>query len=219
MQDNKPIKLWREGDMILNFGLTRIKKPYNNQMAEWLDVKDITLSTSEQELFDKILQKGLDYIEAWSEEDLKMKFIAHVLEMSYMVEEGNGLVSFFDKLISSTVEGIELSVKSDFMLATGVLDAFRKPYFHFQEYKPQKNPAGDSMAQLLMAFLIAQSINQDDKPLYGAEVIGRSWAFVAMQGKEYCVSQAYDCTKKQDLLSIIGILRKFKTEILPELIR
>jgi hypothetical protein len=157
-----------------------------------------------------IWRKGNENIEGWGEEDLKMKFISSVLESGGVLDEGNGIVSFFDKLISAEVEDVELSVKSDFMIATGVLDAFRKPFFHFQEYKPQKNPNGDSMAQLLTAFLIAQAINRNDMPLYGAEIVGRTWTFVVMQGKEYCLSPSFISTNKNDLLQIIYILRKFK---------
>jgi hypothetical protein len=80
----------------------------------------------------------------------------------------------------------------------------------FQEYKPNKNPSGDSMAQLLEAFLIAQQKNKNNKPLYGIEVVGATWKFITMEGKEYCISQQYDSLNKEDLLKIIAILRKFK---------
>lgn len=121
------------------------------------------------------------------------------------------IVTYFDKVISATVEGIKLTVKSDFMMAKGFLNVFQKPYFHFQEYKPQLNPKGEPMAQLLEAFLIAQVKNKDTKmPLYGVETIGKQWTFVIMEGKDYCVSKSFDCTDKDDLLKIIAILRKFR---------
>jgi hypothetical protein len=121
------------------------------------------------------------------------------------------IVTYFDKVISATVEGIKLTVKSDFMMAKGFLNVFQKPYFHFQEYKPQLNPKGEPMAQLLEAFLIAQVKNKDTKmPLYGVETIGKQWTFVIMEGKDYCVSKSFDCTDRDDLLKIIAILRKFR---------
>jgi hypothetical protein len=144
-----------------------------------------------------------------------MKFISHVLDLGKVVEDEKGIVSFFDKIISEKVEGIKLTVKTDFMIATGILDVYRKPFFHFQEYKPIKNPSGDPMAQLLLAFLIAQTKNQDNKPLYGVEVIGKNWSFVVIHEKEYCISNTFNCTEREDLLQIIAILRKFK-EILFE---
>ena len=66
------------------------------------------------------------------------------------------------------------------------------------------------MAQLLEAFLIAQIKNNNDKPLYGMEVLGKQWTFVIMEGKEYCVSQPFICTEQEDLMRIIAMFRFFK---------
>lgn len=66
------------------------------------------------------------------------------------------------------------------------------------------------MAQLLEAMLIAQAINNNQNPIYGCEVIGKQWSFVVLIKKEYCISKAYDCTDKEELLEIIAILRKFR---------
>lgn len=66
------------------------------------------------------------------------------------------------------------------------------------------------MAQLLEAFLIAQELNQDGKPLYGCEVNGAIWRFVVFEAKQYGVSKAYNSMDKCDLLKIIAILNKFK---------
>jgi hypothetical protein len=148
----------------------------------------------------------------WGEEDLKMKFITHILELGDLFDEGL-LVTFFDKQLKGVVKGIPLSVKSDFMMAKGFMNIYQTPYFHFQEYKPERNPTGDSMAQLLEAFLIAQEKNKEDSieiPLFGCEIIGKQWCFVTMEGKEYCTSTIYDSTNREELLQIISILRKFK---------
>jgi hypothetical protein len=104
------------------------------------------------------------------------------------------------------------------MMAKGVLDLMKNPYFHFQEYKRDKDPHGDPMAQLVEAFLIAQQINQNGKALFGCCVVGRFWYFVTMEAKNYCVSMAHDCTDEKDLQQIIAILRKFETVFLPKLI-
>jgi hypothetical protein len=128
----------------------------------------------EQANFETTYTNGLKHIKNWSEEDLKMKFISSVLTLGKVMEDVN-FVSFFDKKLSAEVQGYSLSVKADFVIAKGLMDFMQKPYFHFQEYKPNKNPTGDSMAQLLEAFLIAQVINDDAKPLYGCEVNGANW--------------------------------------------
>jgi hypothetical protein len=200
----------KEADLILLFHLKRITSYQTPLMKEWLDVENPILSTGEQYIFDKKSKEVVDKITGWSEEDLKIKFLSDVLELGHL-EDGDGIVTFFDKMISATVEGIFLTVKADFVMAKGLLNVMQNPYFHFQEYKPQINPKGEPMAQLLEAFLIAQVKNKDTQmPLYGVEIIGKQWTFVIMEGKEYCISKSFDCTDKEDLLKIIAILRKFR---------
>jgi hypothetical protein len=202
-------KEWREGEMIVTFGLTKIDRHYTPLMQEWLDVSLPKFDEREIAYFEHIAQKT-NKIATWSEEDLKMKFISHILDLGGVLDEDKGFVSFFDKKLESIVEGHRLSVKADFVVAKGVLDFMQRPFFHFQEYKPDKNPTGDPMAQLLEAFLIGQCQNDDNKPLYGCEIIGKSWRFVTMEAHNYCVSKSFDSTEREDLLKIIAILRKFR---------
>ena len=203
------MKAWREGELIDTFHLNRIITSQTPLMQEWLDVQMPELNVGEQYMFDKDLTKAQKNIVGWSEEDLKMKFISTILELGHLTDDDIA-IAYFDKIISATVENINMTVKSDFMLAKGTLNVFKMPYFHFQEYKPQLNPSGEPMAQLLQAFLIAQEKNEHTKPLYGAEVIGANWRFVTMEGKDYCISKNFDSVDKLDLLTIIAILRKFR---------
>ena len=202
-------KVWREGEIIDAFKLTRIVTYQTPLMQEWLDVQTPELNVGEQYNFDKKYAIAVKDITGWNEEDLKIKFIGPILELGHLTDDETA-IGYFDKTISATVDGIRLIVKSDFMLAKGILDVVKTPYFHFQEYKPYKNPSGDSMAQLLEAFLIAQEKNQNGKPMYGIDIMGDSWRFVTMEGREYCISKPYSIVDKVDLLAVISILRKFK---------
>jgi hypothetical protein len=209
-EENSKAKQYKEADLILLFKLNRIAEYQTPLLKEWLDVTPPQFTAFETALFTKKLKEAQNKLIGWSEEDLKMKFISHIIELGYL-EDGNGIVTFFDKMISATVEGTLLTVKADFMMARGLLNVMQNPYFHFQEYKPQINPKGEPMAQLLEAFLIAQVKNKNTKmPLYGVETIGANWRFVIMEQKEYAVSKFFDCTNKDDLLQIIAILRKFR---------
>lgn len=201
-------KEWKEGEMILTFKLTKIDTTYLPLLAEWLQTGEVNFDTREALNFEYLLLKT-PKVSTWSEDDLKMKFISPILELSNLMD-GQNFTSFFEKKLDAQVDDYSLSVKADFVVAKGLLDYMERPFFHFQEYKPQKNPTGDPMAQLLEAFLIGQAKNNDDKPLYGCEVIGAIWRFVVMQGRTYCVSRMYDSTTKEGLLQIIAILRKFK---------
>lgn len=205
-------KEWKEAELMLAFNLERITGIQTPLMREWLDVSVPKFTAFEQETFDIVYEKGVQKMAGWGEEDLKMKFITYILQLGNLSDEGL-LVTFFDKQLKGVVEGIPLSVKSDFMMAKGFMNIYQTPYFHFQEYKPERNPTGDSMAQLLEAFLIAQEKNREDGieiPLFGCEIIGKQWCFVTMEGKDYCTSTIYDSTNQQELLQIIAILRKFK---------
>ncbi len=202
-------KEWREGEIAVTFKLTKIVEFQTPLMQEWLGAETPMLSSAEQYIFDNTYKKGIQKISTWSEEDLKMKYISPILELGGLLEDV-GFASFFDKKLEANVENYQLSVKADFVVAKGFLDFMQRPFFHFQEYKPDRNPTGDSMAQLLEAFLIGQTQNDDNKPLYGCEVNGAMWKFVTMEGKNYCVSKSYDSIDKNDLLQIIGILRKFR---------
>ena len=206
-QENKS---WREGELIKTFKLTRITMPNETPlMHEWLDVTPPQLDPFEQYNFDKALTKAQKGISGWNEEDLKMKFIGPILELGQITDDSIA-ISYFDKIISATIDETRLTVKSDFMLAKGILDVYETPFFHFQEYKPYKNPTGDSMAQLLEAFLIAQEKNQNGKPMYGVDIMGANWQFVTMEGREYCIAEPLSAINKEDLLKIVAILRKFK---------
>jgi hypothetical protein len=211
-------KQWKEATLIETFNLNRITEYQTPLMQEWLSVENPIFDMVEQSIFDRTYHKGVNKIAGWSEEDLKMKFITYILELGLLTDDDNGIIGYFDKIISATVEGTPLKVKSDFMMAKGILDVYKQPYFHFQEYKPHKQPAGDSMAQLLEAFLIAQVKNNHSKPLYGVDIMGKQWTFVIMEGKDYCSSEPYSCVKKDDLLKIIAVLRKFKHILMTRLI-
>ena len=210
-------KSYKEAELIKTFHLTRLVKVQTPRMLDWLNAEPALFSVVEQFMFDSLYDKAVDNIAGWGEEDLKMKFISWVLPLGHLTDNGRFL-TYFEKTIFATVEGHYLCTKSDFMVATGILDIPENPFFHFQEYKPHKNPTGDSMAQLLEAMLIAQVKNANEKPIYGCEIIGERWRFVIMDGKSYCVSAAFDCTVKEKFLQIIAILRKFRHILETELL-
>lgn len=201
------LKKYSEAEIVDLFQLSKIK-PINPLMQYWLNTETV-LSEWSSILFNKILNNAQGNIESWNEEELKMKFISFILQLSD-IEENKYIRTFFEKTIEATVEGVYLKTKTDFMIAKGVLDLVKTPYFHFQEYKKEKDPHGDPLGQLLEAFLIAQAMNQNGKPMYGAYIVGRYWYFVTMEAKEYCVSPSYDSTKEAELMQIIAVLRHFK---------
>lgn len=204
---NKKIRIWSEAELVDTFGLSKSIDD-SPLLKEWLAATTIFTET-ELDTLDKIRQEARELIYSWNEEDLKMNFIAFVIDIARL-RTSKYARTFYEKTIDATVEGHYLKTQTDFMIAKGVLDMAKTPYFHFQEYKKDKDPNGDPVAQLVEAFLIAQEKNKNGKPMYGCYVMGRLWFFVTMEYKNYCISHAYDCTDEKDLFQIIAILRKFK---------
>ena len=207
-KSQKKAQQYSEADLIRLFGLNRVADSYTPLMQEWLS-GETELNEEEKKRVGKLLTKAKSRIEGWKEETLKMKFIAFILELGEM-EDGDDYITYFEETISAEVEGHFLKTKTDFMLAKGILDSPEKPYFHFQEWKKLKDPSGDPAAQLIEAFLIGQTHNDNGKPLYGCTIVGKFWDFFIMEGKTYCISDSFDCTKEHELIKIIAILRKFK---------
>ena len=203
--------------MINLFGLTKIEAAYTPLMMKWLQVEVPDLDIVETSLFEKKLANAIAKLRFWNEEKLKMHFITYILLLGRL-EDTETYSLHYEKKLEHTVNNIPLSVQTDFMIATGKNEVYEHPFFHFQEYKPEKNPSGDSMSQLLQAMLIAQAKNNDGKPIYGCEIIGKSWCFVILEGSTYCISSSYDAINKEKLLEIIAILRKFKHIFETELI-
>jgi hypothetical protein len=208
---------YSEADLIKMFHLNRFSgKNSHLLMHTWTDVTT-TLSPPEQYLFDEIFDGLAKKIVFWNEDMLKMNFIAFVIYLGHL-KENERFKTFYESMIEATVENQFLRVKTDMVIATGMLETPDVPYFYFQEYKKVKEPKADVAGQLIEAFLIAQEKNQNNKPLYGCTVLGREWEFYVMQGKNYYVSDPYQCTQKEDLLQIIAILRKFKYILETELL-
>lgn len=179
-------------------------------LSEWLEqTNSVALNSGEQYLFNLIFFDAKEKIKCWDREELKMKFIAFVLKLGHLVDSPP-YHTYFEHTIEATVKTNFLKIKTDFMIAKGILNQPQNPYFHFQVWKKYRNPTGDPIAQLLTAFLISQEINQTKHPLYGCAVTGRFWEFIIMIDKNYYMSKSYDCTNEEDLMTIIAILRKCK---------
>jgi hypothetical protein len=205
---SKKIKQYSEAELIGMFGLKRINEYYTPLMEEWLNCTT-TLASDEQILFDRIHKRAKKKIDGWQEEELKMKFIAFILELA-LLDDSDLYSTYLETTIEATVENHFLKIKTDFMVAKGILDLPEMPYFHFQEWKKHRDPNGDPVGQLLEAFLIGQEKNEHKKPLYGCTITGKFWEFFVMENKSYCISKSYDSTEKDQLLQIVAILRKFK---------
>ncbi len=205
----KKVKAYRESELIDMFSLTRMAGNHKHPlMQEWTDCA-ATLNPGEAYLFGLITDELIRKIVGWNEEMLKMNFISPLLILGHL-SETERYKTYYETMLEANVGAYFLKVKADMMVATGILEVPKMPYFYFQEYKKVKDPKGDVTGQLLEAFLIAQAKNKKEIPIYGCTVYGREWEFYILTGKNFCVSRPYLCTIDNDLMQIIAILRKFK---------
>ncbi len=200
-------RTWNESELADTFNLNSLLDP-SPLLQEWLTIEAIQQIENEV-YFDKLhlkLRKNFGY---WNEQELELFFIAPLIS-TFVDYDSPHFMLYSEREISATVEGVFLKTEADLLLAKGKGEVLKVPYFCFHEYKRTKKASSDPVAQVLEAMLIAQEMNKNGKPIYGAYVIGKDWYFMVLEGKEYCISKAYQATIRTELLEIIAILRKFR---------
>ena len=145
----------------------------------------------------------------WNEVELENKFISPLIVLTKLNDERYSY--FLERELQVVLDNYDLSGKVDGMIATGYRNP-KSPFFCLKEYKRQTDPNGDPRGQAMIAMLAAQALNNNNNPVYGCYVIGRSWNFMILVGKEYAISNVYTCTT-DELLDIFRILKGLKSII------
>jgi hypothetical protein len=202
----KKVINWSFASLQQTFGLKQKKWKDSALLKGWLTSQSIQLNQVETDLIEQARLNLEDNILFWNEEELKMYFLSVVIRL---VNYGEGIRGYFDREISAVVQDIPLKSKADYMVAKGFGDIIETPFFCFHEYKQEKKPSEDPAAQVLKAMLIAQKINNNEKPIYGCYVTGRNWYFIVLEHKEFAISDPLAATNKEDLNQIVSILRAF----------
>lgn len=150
----------------------------------------------------------------WNEEELKLKFIGFVLAL--VDYDQADYQAFFERRLALKIGHEQLAGVIDCVIAAGKHTP-KRPFFCLHEYKPERHSANDPLAQTLVAMTVAQRLNQDARPIYGAYIMGRIWYFVTLHDDVYAVSPSHDATKEADLTRIFKALRFIKLMIEQEL--
>jgi hypothetical protein len=182
-------------------------------LDDWLTVENV-LDADEARLFNRIFDESKDDIHYWNEEELKIQLIGMLFVIAN-IQVRNTIKVFYERSVAAVVDGHEVNVTADCIVATPTQFAKpKKPYFFLQAYKKSSGDSKDPECQMLLAMLIAQALNQDNKPLFGSYVVGNRWTFTTLIDRHYCASQEYNAANKNDLLQIIFIIKKLKVLIL-----
>ena len=178
-------------------------------LRQWLSANP-SASEEETEHLRQLSRKLLAHVHDWNEEELKIGFIALVLDLVDFYHARYR--PFMERNISvEYAEGKRLWGVIDFLVASGKQTP-KEPFFFLHQYKRQADTSNDPVGQLLAEMVAAQLLNRQTHPIYGAYIIGRHWYFVVLKGRDYAESLAYDATK-DDIIEIVGILRRTKALI------
>lgn len=194
---------WTLAKLDKQFGLTQIRETH--LLDAWLN-EPCNLDELEIANLKRLKQLLLYNVDNWNEQELSLHFIGPMLTLVDFTNEDFNL--FAQRFISGKVADVELFGYPDGLIASGWREP-EVPYFCFQEYKKEKDPDGDPAGQCLAAMLVAQTLNQDDLPVYGCYVLGRNWFFMLLQGWDYAISNAY-CATKDDIFDILKVLKILK---------
>ena len=129
--------------------------------------------------------------------------------------DNDEMAYFLERPLSAIVGEYELSGIVDGMIASGFRNP-QIPYFCLHEYKRSVENQGTPDAQALAAMLVAQELNQHDKPIYGLYVVGLIWNFMVLKDNEYCISKDYT-SDDENVFLIFKMLKSLKQIIKNEL--
>jgi len=174
-----------------------------------------SLTTEEVDFLTSLLLMEADFVKIYREEDLKIHFIAPILNRINFKMLDHQVRDFYEEPLSYQTDSFILKGEIDFVVAKG-LEYARKPYFFIQEFKRSEeysNPRPQLIAELISAI----ELNQDEI-IKGAYIIGAIWNFVILEklGEDkyqYFVSSNFDSTKIDDLIGIYKNLLVIKEEI------
>jgi hypothetical protein len=163
-----------------------------------------------QELLQTLRQELIDSVDEWNEDELKFKFIAPLISLiGYTTEHFR---AFTQRTLKAVINGIELSGRVDFVIATGKSKPMQ-PFFFLHEYKKEHGSESNPRAQLLVEMLAARELNAIEYPLYGCYVVGRNWFFLVLEDSVYAESKQFAASDEDDMLRIFSALKEAKVII------
>jgi hypothetical protein len=203
----------------LGFDLISIAKAFHlvakkncEHLNEWM-AASYQLSSLEENILHDLHIDISNSINAMNEEELKARVVG-ILFYGAKIDVDDRIRVFYERPMSATIHGIPMAVICDCMVATPIMNLPEMPYFFLQEFKKSKGEKKDPEAQMLVAMLIAQNQNADNKPIYGCFLLGSSWHFTTLIGEHYCISRKYEASNVSDLAQIFFSLKKLKELIM-----
>ncbi|CAK0746119.1 conserved hypothetical protein [Gammaproteobacteria bacterium] len=190
--------------------LVNIQQVVNDAIfAEWFNYVH-PFNEMESFLLSELIKEHRPFILSYSEDELKMKFLAPLLNTVHFNK--NGIRDWYQRSLKAIINQVIITGHVDFMVAKGVKEP-ESPYFFIQEFKRSRFVI-DPEDQLLAEMLVAMKLNHHNL-MHGAYIIGQEWRFVilcevGLQTYEYYVSLIFDALNIVDLQRIYSNLQFIK---------
>ncbi len=195
--------------------LVNIQESFDDKIFEtWFNSINLT-DENVIDFLSKLLIKEGKYIKYYNEENLKIKFIAQIINLvDFNISEN--LKDFYEETLTYQTENFIFTGNVDFLVSKGVKKS-EKPYFFIQEFKKGKENS-DPEPQLLTELIAGVELN-NWQSIKGAYIVGAIWNFVILERIEkhkyiYYVSVNFDSSKIEDLKGIYKNLLYVKNEII-----
>jgi hypothetical protein len=192
----------------------------NSIFDEWfrgnIENNQIEIDDSIEVFFKDLIEDNKSLIERYSEEDLKINFIAPILNKVKFKSYEKKMRDFYESRMTYKTSQFVLNGTVDFVVSEGLVES-KKPYFFIQEFK-RSEEYGNPRPQLLAELISAVELNHW-KLIKGAYIIGGNWHFAILEKLDtdkyqYFISQNFDSTKIDDLKLIYKNLLFVKNEII-----
>ena len=195
--------------------LVNIKQNFSLKIFDKWFNQTINLEDHEIKFLTELLDKEFNFIRIYKEEDLKVKFIAPILNKVDFRSIEKEIRDFYEEKITYKTNKFILTGNTDYLVSKG-LEYSEKPYFFIQEFKKAKEISYPE-SQLLAELITAVELN-DFKIIKGAYIVGAIWNFVILKKLaentyQYFISINFDSTKLADLTAIYKNLLVVKEEI------
>ncbi len=198
-------------------------------LTEWLKrSKTQVITEDEQKLINRLHRKLNLFVRSWNEQELKERFISHIIELVDFDLYDLEVTSFSERPMQVIYNKSVVQGKVEWMVANGLFEP-EQSFFFIHEYKKEQDSSNDPVGQLLATLFAAQVLNSQtpkptlfnpspssfkDVPLYGIYIIGRMWFFVRLKEDKYYISDAYIATEMEDLQTIVKMLKAQKEMII-----
>jgi len=190
------------------FGIEEL--PTLEVLDKWFANSELVeINSFENEIITR-LQEILKYrVDDWNEIELIEHFIAPLMSMVNFNTHDFGMFSW--RAMKAEINNYILSGSPDAIVAKGRREP-EIPYFCFHEYKKEPETKGEPIGQCLAAMMVAQTLNNNQRPIYGLAVKGKMWYFIVLQGNTYSLSIPYKSIDNE-IFTIVKMLKQLKTII------